>query len=142
MSIGHDRGLLAALRDYLDQWQGQSGVAVELITEPATGFATRLSPNAEVQLLRIVQEALANVRKHAGARRANVRLAEGDGFLVAIVEDDGSGFDPDALGRTTVPRFGLATMRERAEELGGSLELLRREGGGTLVRAVLPRNPS
>src|SRR3712207_7607271 len=56
-----------------------SGVAVRLVTEPAEGLAPRLPPNAEVQLLRIVQEALANVRKHAEARQATVRLRlEGD----------------------------------------------------------------
>ena len=97
-----------------------------------------LSPNAEVQLLRIVQEALANVRKHAAAREALVRLTEGDGCLEAVVEDDGVGLAPDALGRTSIPRFGLTTMRERAEAVGGTFAVDSTPGRGTRITVCMP----
>jgi len=91
----------------------------------------------EVAAYRIVQEALTNVLRHSGAASCDVSVCAQNGSLVVSVADDGRG----AAG---VPGggAGLETMRERAEELGGSLELRPRSGGGTLVRAVLPRNPS
>jgi signal transduction histidine kinase len=137
-SPGEARTFVETLRDYLEQWQGQSGVAVALSIDPAEDFAPRLTPHGEVQLLRIIQEALANVRKHAGATRAEIRLLVSDGCLETSINDDGSGFDPDALERTALPRFGLATMRERAEAIGGTLTVASTPGGGTSVTASVP----
>ena len=133
-----DRGFLAALGDYLARWQEQSGVEVQLITDPPAGFAAPLSPSAEVQLLRIIQEALANVRKHANARQATIRLSQRTDDVEAVVADDGSGFDPAALGRSTSPHFGLATMRERAEAVGGDFDVRSHPGGGTRVMVRVP----
>ena len=137
-SLGEDRSFLQTLQEYLVQWQGQSGVAVALETSPPVGFGPRLSPHAEVQVLRIIQEALANVRKHAGAHQAWVRLWIDGGFLEASVEDDGAGFEPAALTRTHLPRFGMATMRERAEAIGGTLDVASEPGSGTRVTARIP----
>jgi signal transduction histidine kinase len=137
-SLGEDRSFLQTLEEYLVQWQGQSGVAVALQTSPPEGFEPRLSPQAEVQVLRLIQEALANVRKHAGAHQARVRLRIDDGFLEASIEDDGVGFEPDALTRSQLPRFGMATMRERAEAIGGTLEVISEPGRGTRVMARVP----
>jgi signal transduction histidine kinase len=137
-SLGVDRTLVLTLEEYLEQWQGQSGIAVELLREPVDGFAPRLSPQAEVQLLRIIQEALANVRKHAGAKQARVQLAIDDQFLEASIEDDGVGFAPEALERSALPRFGLATMRERAEAIGGTLQVASEPEHGTRVTARIP----
>lgn len=137
-SLGEDQGFIETLQGYLEQWQTQSGVAAELITEPAVDFDPHLSPNAEVQLLRIIQEALANVRKHAGATRARVRLALEPGAVTASIEDDGVGFDPAALGRAALPRFGLSTMRERAEAIDGTLEIASAPGEGTIVSVRIP----
>lgn len=125
------------LEGYLEQWQGQSGVTVSLETIPEQG-EPRLTPNAEVQLLRIIQEALANVRKHAGATAAQVRLEAGHGWLEASVSDNGAGFVPEALGRPAAPRFGLSTMRERAEAIGGTLTIASAPGEGTTVLARIP----
>ncbi|MBX6341981.1 MAG: GAF domain-containing sensor histidine kinase, partial [Thermomicrobiaceae bacterium] len=132
-SLGPERGFVDTLRDYLVRWQDQSGVAAELETEPADGFALGLTPMAELQLLRIIQEALSNVRKHAGATRATVRLARADGWTEATIVDNGVGFDPSAPGRSEFPRFGLTTMRERAESVGGALEIVSLPGQGTTV---------
>jgi signal transduction histidine kinase len=137
-SLGEDRGFIETLRGYLEQWQVQSGVSVALQTTPADRFEPRLSPQSEVQLLRIIQEALANVRKHASATRVSVRLTLDAAHVAAVIEDDGAGFDPEALGRTALPRFGLATMRERAEAIGGSLTIDAAPGRGTRVIVRIP----
>jgi signal transduction histidine kinase len=98
----------------------------------------RLTPNAEVQLLRIIQEALTNVRKHAGATSAEVRLLVDNGWLEARITDNGAGFAPDSLAPRAAPRFGLSTMHERAESIGGSLEIVANPGGGSQVVARVP----
>lgn len=140
-SLGPDRDFLETLRAYLDQWQLQSGVAAELELDPAIEFMTGLPPFAEVQLIRIIQEALTNVRKHATASHARVRLRTADGVLAVSVEDNGVGFVPAALGRATFPRFGLATMRERAEAVGGSFTVTSEPGHGTRIAVCLPQEP-
>lgn len=137
-SLGEDRTFIQTLAEYLQQWREQSGIGVDLATVPAEGFEPRLSPNGEVQLLRIIQEALANVRKHSGATQAWVRLVMEQDSLQATIEDNGAGFDPDALGRATLPRFGLSTMRERAEAIGGTLTIISEAGTGTTVTVRLP----
>jgi signal transduction histidine kinase len=135
-SLPGERGLYAALAEYLSQWQAQSGVAVELVT--SADQAPRLSPGAEVQLLRIVQEALANVRKHAGAQHAEVSMeTTGDHFIVTVT-DDGAGFAPTAPPREGGPRFGLATMRERAEAIGGTFTIESTAGQGTRITVRVP----
>jgi PAS domain S-box-containing protein len=89
-----------------------------------------LSRRASVELLRLVQEALANARRHSGAEHVEVRLRkEGTGTIVAEVEDDGRGFDRDSV-RAGV---GLSAMSERAVGLGGEIKISSRPGGGTRV---------
>ncbi|HEU5432149.1 MAG TPA: GAF domain-containing protein, partial [Thermomicrobiales bacterium] len=107
-----EHGFLDTLSGYLQRWQDQSGIAVDLAVEPA-GFASDLDPFGEVQLLRIIQEALTNVRKHAAAQQVMVRLVERDGWVEAEVADNGHGFEAAAPRLAGIPRFGLATMRER-----------------------------
>ncbi|MBB5785666.1 histidine kinase [Jiangella mangrovi] len=101
------------------------------------GTAPVLPANVEVVLLRTAQEALTNVRKHAGARRVTVALRFRPGpagaATVAVV-DDGQGFEPDA---TTRDRYGLRGMRARVEQVGGLLEIQSTPGAGTTVRATV-----
>lgn len=132
------RGFAETLRAYLERWEEQSGVAVALITEPEHGFAPRLDATGELQLLRIVQEALANVRKHSGARVVTVHLSETPEWVEARIEDNGRGFDPAELRRADYPRFGLAMMHERAESVGGAFEVVSERGTGTRVSVRLP----
>ncbi len=84
-------------------------------------------------LLRATQESLANVGRHAGARRADVVLAFGPDEVVLDVSDDGRGFVPSAQAG-----FGTRQLRSRAAELGGSAEVLSAPGEGTVVRVALP----
>lgn len=100
------------------------------------GDGPALPPVAELQLLRIAQEALTNVRKHSGAQHAQVRLIQEGGRWELVVADGGRGFEP------TVPRshhhLGLATMRERAHSLGGNLIIATGPGQGTRITATVP----
>ena len=127
-----------ALSTFLDRWREQSGVSGELTMDPELVIPSRV----ELQLLRIVQEALSNVRKHSGAELAYIELRREKDMIVAEVRDDGSGFDPEHRELADLPRFGLAIMRERAEGIGGSLQLISKAGEGTRVLAELPLSAS
>jgi signal transduction histidine kinase len=85
-----------------------------------------------------VQEGLANIRKHARAKWARIRLTSENGRVRLEIADDGLGFNPEAMGRSEFPRFGLTTMRERAESLGGIWTLETAPGRGTRVVADIP----
>ena len=124
-------GLVGSLQRLVDRAPPE-GPDVRLVADDADSPAAAV----EVAAYRIVQEALTNVLRHAGARECEVSVQGRNGHLVVSVADDGAGSFRVGDGS------GLETMRERAEELGGTLELLPRPGGGTVVRAVLPRNPS
>jgi signal transduction histidine kinase len=131
------QGLVPTLRSYLEEYASMSGTHLSLSADDHVE-TVELPPEVEIQLVRIVQEALANVRKHAQAANATVRLALDDGVLAIEVADDGRGFDPGLERRTGWPRFGLQTMRERAQALGGRFELESKPGAGTRVRVTLP----
>ena len=102
------------------------GCEFELIVDE--GFPDEISGPAGVEVVRVVQEALANVRRHSGARRAVVTLGVVDGEVLVEIEDDGRGFGPE-----TAYGMGLTGMRERVLVLGGRLEVEGREGVGTRV---------
>jgi len=102
------------------------GCDFELVVDP--GFPAEISGPAGVEVVRVVQEALANVRRHSGARRAVVTLGMAKGEVLVEIEDDGGGFDPE-----TPYGMGLTGMRERVHVLGGKLEVEGREGVGTRV---------
>jgi signal transduction histidine kinase len=96
-----------------------------------------ISPAAEVAAYRIATEALANVVRHAGASRCTVAAQVLGGKLIIRVEDDGRGIGT-AAGNGSFDGVGLPSMRARAEELGGRLQVTERSGGGTSVTAELP----
>jgi two-component system nitrate/nitrite sensor histidine kinase NarX len=130
-----DRELLASLRIYLEKFSTQTGLVGRL--ETALPDDLGLAPGAEIQVIRVIQEALTNVRKHAGATNAVVRVeADGDGVCL-VVEDDGRGFDPVEVGGRD-DGFGLHAMRERMSLVGGTLTIQSAPGAGTRVTARLP----
>ena len=135
--VSRGLGLIPTLTEYLHEFSQQTGLEVTLEIAEDNGLA-RFSPEVEVQLIRIVQEALHNVRKHAGARAARVRFWREETEALVAIEDDGAGFDPGAPPADGRRHFGLLTMRERAELVGGSLALRSAAGGGTQVVARLP----
>ena len=131
---GERKTLEEALREYVERWQEMSGISVSLVI--SVGVSLRASH--ELQLIRIVQEALTNVRKHARAGHATVEIHRTGNALTAVIHDDGIGFDSASRGRTEFPRFGLSTMNERATSIGGTLTIDSTPGLGTTVRFVLP----
>jgi two-component system nitrate/nitrite sensor histidine kinase NarX len=95
-----------------------------------------LAPTVGLQLLRILQEALANVRKHARVERVRVSVARDEGWIVAGVADEGVGFDGSTpLGES---HFGLSIMRERVESVGGEITIESRPGAGTRIEVRVP----
>ncbi|HYB73352.1 MAG TPA: GAF domain-containing protein [Candidatus Sulfotelmatobacter sp.] len=135
--VSRGLGLIPTLSEYLHEFSQSTGLDVKLEAREEDGPA-RLAPEVEVQLIRIVQEALHNVRKHAGARSAWVRFWREDEDLLMAIEDNGTGFDPGASPGDGRRHYGLATMRERAESVGGALALRSAAGMGTQVVVRLP----
>jgi two-component system CheB/CheR fusion protein len=133
-------GLVRALAGFLDNWQERSGISADYVT---TGIEeVRLPNNIETTVYRIVQEATNNVLKHAAAKSLSVSLELRSRVLTVIVEDDGVGFDAQALQHSLEERrIGVAGMRERAAIVGGELTVESSLGHGTTVRARLPLPP-
>jgi signal transduction histidine kinase len=131
------------LRRILKDFESQTGLAVHLGLEGQAASEdcfdpTRLPPPVAVQLVRISQEALANVRKHArGARQVGVELKNMDGKLTLTIQDDGPGFDP-AERRANGKHFGLQVMRQRAARVGGQVAIDSNPGKGTRVMVEVP----
>jgi signal transduction histidine kinase len=127
-------GLVAALNAFAHHVRDRDGIQVQF---KALGWSDeRLSPEIEVSVYRIVQEALTNIVRHAHATRVDLLLQRTDTHVVLTVEDDGVGFDPEAA--TYGSHLGLAGMRERCEMLGGKLVIESIPGDGTTLVAELP----
>ncbi|MGB3681027.1 MAG: sensor histidine kinase, partial [Rubrobacteraceae bacterium] len=124
-----------ALERLANRWSETSGVSAKLTV---TGDCERLSQELQVALLRVAQEALSNVRKHASASEATVTLSYAEDVVVLDVQDDGVGFDPDAAADVAEGGFGLQAMRERVEQFGGRLTVESAPGDGTTLAVQLP----
>lgn len=131
---GSERTLQEVLREFLHHWKDQSGVDAELSIDGDL----RMAPTIELQIVRIIQESLTNVRKHARATKAQVNVHRDDGRILVSISDDGLGFNPEATARGEFPKFGLTTMRERASSIHGSLDIDSTPGSGTTVRFTMP----
>jgi len=132
-----ERGLPATIREYVDAYEDRHDLSVHLEGEEV---AAALPALIAFQLLRIIQEALANVRKHASARNAWISFRKVDAKrLEMVVGDDGRGFDPTSTP-ADAPResFGLASMRERVESLAGELTIDSHPSGGTRIIVSIP----
>lgn len=133
--VSRDLALVPTLTEYLHDFSVESGIRVDFGTD---GGEFAFAPDAELQLMRILQEALTNVRRHARAAGVSVRLERSGDAARLIVTDDGCGFDPAQPAADGRPRFGLATMRERAEAAGGKFCLESQPGRGTTIEVTLP----
>jgi signal transduction histidine kinase len=128
--------LMQALGDYVAHFEQLSGIQTRIESRGAA--PTQLPPSVNIQLLRIVQEALTNVRKHAGARSVKIGVEWDEGLLRVCTEDDGKGFDPTHADGDDRPRFGLRTMQERANMIGGEVQVQSSAGSGTKVIVQVP----
>jgi signal transduction histidine kinase len=125
-----EAGLDGALDSYLPGFERQTGVAVEYRKE---GEEHGLSHDTTTHLYRVTQEALNNVAKHSGSKRASVRLRFAPHAVTLEIEDDGKG-----IRVNETQGLGLVSMRERAEMMKGKIEITSGESGGTLVRVIVP----
>jgi nitrate/nitrite-specific signal transduction histidine kinase len=135
-TLASEKGLVSAIGEYLDEFSIQTGIETRFSND--LDGELKLSSIAEVQLVCILQESLANVRKHAHARKVDVFLARmkenGKDWISLQVIDDGIGL----TGRHSTHSFGLNTMQERASSVGGAVELHSPPGKGTAVACRLP----
>jgi signal transduction histidine kinase len=128
-------GLESALEALAERRAERDGIDVVLDVElPGADGDRRLERQTESTVYRIVQEALTNTAKHAGAARVEVRLAFAYDQLELVISDDGGGFDPE----TAAAGFGLVGMRERIALVRGTFEIDSRPGAGATLRATLP----
>ncbi len=127
-------GLVPALQQFVDSFERASGLRAQFA---ALGFdGLRLAPELEITLYRVVQESLTNVARHAHATRVDVLLRRQNGRIAGVIEDNGIGFEPSEAFRGG--RLGLFGMQERAEVLGGKLQVESEPGRGTAVYLELP----
>ncbi|MGW7508736.1 sensor histidine kinase [Streptomyces massasporeus] len=131
-----DAGLPEALKKTVAEWGERTGARAEFTV---TGTTEQLHEEVAATLLRIAQEALSNISRHAAASRAGVTLSFLGEEVILDIRDDGSGFDPLAVpARTGTGGFGLPGMRARAERIAGSLTVESEPGHGTAVSARVP----
>jgi signal transduction histidine kinase len=137
-----DLGLLAALTNYVKGWSKHFIISAELHTSGME--KDRLTSEIETVLYRIMQEALTNIAKHAGAENVDILLERRNNHISLIVEDDGVGFEAEQAFGAGDKGLGLIGMRERAALVGGTLEIESSMGNGAtvVVRIPVPNIPN
>lgn len=130
-----------AIGDLSRRWSEANGVGADLTV---TGDPRSMHAEVEIALLRVAQEALANIAKHAGARRVGLTLSYMEDVVTLDVRDDGAGFDPDAVRSSDpdVGGFGLTGMRQRVRRVAGRVDIESEPGAGTAVSASVPAIPA
>ncbi len=133
----HTGRFLPNIRDYLERLRVDSNINVKLGSEVKD---ISLDEMTEIELLRISQEALTNIRKHSEARNVYVHIRVENGHFRLSITDDGHGFAPTTNGGDLAAKgYGLAVMKERADSIGGKLQVMSAPGHGTIVQVEIPR---
>lgn len=127
--------LMGNLTEYAEHFADMSGITVEV---DGLDDSIALDKAVEIQVMRIVQEALTNVRKHAHAKRVDLSATMEAGRLRLTLKDDGIGFDQERVAGNKTNHFGIQTMRERAADSGGEFKMESRPGSGTKVSVSVP----
>ena len=131
-------GIVSTIANYCDEFSERNGIPVDFFSAGMTEL--RLRPETEINLYRIVQEALYNVKKHAGAGQVVIRLIASFPSIILRIEDNGSGFDLKQRIETSYAekRMGLRSMEERALLLKGVIRISSRQGKGTKIMVEIP----
>lgn len=133
LRIKPEQGLIHWLEEVVEDFEEGSGILVEKVLIPPS---REIPPEIQAQLIRIIQEAFNNIRKHSGATKVVLAVKAWDGDVVVEVRDDGKGFQPmDVLD---IAQHGLKGMRERAELIGADFQIESQSNKGTVVRLRLP----
>jgi signal transduction histidine kinase len=135
-TVSPQKEMVTTLNEYIVRFGQMSNIRTEL--QIGDGRPPRLPMTTELQVIRIIQESLTNVRKHARANHAWVRISTKGEQVEVVIEDNGQGFDVSHIRRGDWPRFGLQTMRERAESVRGTLDIRSAPGKGTKVTLMVP----
>jgi signal transduction histidine kinase len=131
------RGLFEELDGFLARYRLHHPFRIEVV-RPPTLTDDAIEPSVQVQLLRIIQESLANARRHAAATEVHITFACVGDDVHLTIEDNGQGFDPEALDGRRGDHYGLRFMRERAEEVNGALQIETAPGQGFKVKVRVP----
>ncbi|MEA2572734.1 MAG: hypothetical protein QOH93_32 [Chloroflexia bacterium] len=136
LDVLHTNGLVPALNDHIRRFSELTGIKVQLEED----VGERLPQHIELMVYRLAQEALSNVRKHADATRAEIKIKGQDGRLVMSISDNGKGFDVSAAQDNTPPgnKLGLRSMRERVQDARGQFSLDSGPDQGTTLTFVVP----
>lgn len=127
---------LQALQKYLDHYQSSYGIEIELLLDQPV--MKDINPEAGVQVLRVIQEAMTNASKHGGAHYVKISIVRETDPVRIRISDDGSGFDPALLNQETSKHFGLMIMRERMAQIGGTVNVESQPSSGTTVSLEVP----
>lgn len=133
-TLMHDQGLFNTLKDYFNEYEAKYNFLIDYVV---FGQQRQLDLALEVGLFRLVQEAITNVRKHAGVNKALVKLEDRGSVLTLVIKDEGCGFDPDEIGQQR-ESYGIMGMKERVQLFGGELEILSQPGEGTQIIIKVP----
>lgn len=131
------RSFIPDLKNYLGRFEANYGIRTELSLSDGIGENT-FDPAAEVQLMRVIQEALTNSRKHSGAKYLRVCIELDTSKACITISDDGNGFNVDALNSCDSIHLGLVFMRERVAQIGGVFKIDSIPGGGTILKLDMP----
>ena len=131
------RPFFTAVQQYLEGFTSNYDIPTDLTVGPSLN-STTFSPDTQMQIFRIVQEALTNARKHSKAHHVQVKFEAGEGRVCVVIRDDGHGFSPNNLEKVYGQHFGLQFMKERAGQLGGMLQVQSTPGKGTQVILEVP----
>jgi signal transduction histidine kinase len=131
------RPFFTAVQQYLEGFTSNYDIQTDL-TVGSSLNGTTFSPETQMEIFRIVQEALTNARKHSKASHVQVKFEAEDGRVSIVIQDDGHGFAPENLEMAYGQHFGLQFMQERAGQLGGLLQVQSTLGKGTQVMLEVP----
>lgn len=129
-------GFLSTLQQYIDAYHNRYGLDVRLFVDE--GLMTDLEGETGIQVMRIIQESLTNVRKHSKTCRVAVLIMRNDNQIEISIHDHGCGFNPESVMNQENHHIGLQVMRERAESIGGRLTINSQPGHGTVISLLLP----
>jgi two-component system nitrate/nitrite sensor histidine kinase NarX len=135
IQMKEDEGLEPPLRRYCQDFSARTGIVTEMTVDADLSL---IEPSVQTQIFRMIQESLANVRKHARAKKATVAVRSTGSGLEIAVQDNGNGFDLHAVEDSAREHLGLSIMKERAANLGGTVRITTAPGRGTSVRVDIP----
>lgn len=133
-TLMHEQGLYNTLKEYFNEYEAKYNFLIDYVV---FGQQRQYDLALEVGLFRLVQEAITNVRKHAGVNKALVKLEDRGSLLTLVIKDEGCGFDPNAIGQQH-ESYGIVGMKERVQLFGGELLILSQPGEGTQIIIKVP----